>query len=374
MNKKELIDNIYIGINKIGNYSYENFLKSFNFSKKDYSKATEFETRISSLFYFDYCISGKRVNQEFRQKFYKICTEKIRNHYADYFENKNLLDIIDYRYNEYAKIPISIGENWMQSFNNLYEIKLKGTENVKFIEELPAIKMEDGFQDMPLKMKFIQGEVKNAYRTAKLVDDLFNGKTIYEALYELEQIDSKPNPDEGKMNADIDDISELMNTGKIKKTNMKLRINDLDINLKMSLDRNELKLHKIKKPGLLGSLFIKKESGETIYWTKNCNISCFDDSFTLLPNLDTKSESNMMYGTSAYLFYKNNVLIKVTFQLVGNELAANWIFGEFQKSCSDNLGNPIKSNNTITWSDGQNIVIAEKNIETPHAHFHWLIK
>ena len=217
MNTKELIHNIYIGMNKIGDYSYENFLKSFNFSKEDYSKATEFETRISSLFYFDYCISGKKVNQEFRQKFYEICTEKIRNHYADYFENKNLLDIIDYRYNEYAKIPMSIGENWMQSFNNLYEIKLKGTENVKIIEELPGIKMEDGFQDMPLKMKFIQGEVKNAYRTAKLVDDLFNGKTIYEALYELEQIESKPNPDEEKMNADIDDISELMSTGKIKK-------------------------------------------------------------------------------------------------------------------------------------------------------------
>ncbi len=217
MNTKELLDNIYIGINKIGDYSYENFLKSFNYSKKNFSKATEFETRISSLFYFDYCISNKKVKQEFRQKFYEICTEKIRNHYADCFENKNLLDIIDYRYNEYAKIPLSIGENWMQSFHNLYEVKLKGTENVKFIEELPAIKMEDGFQSMPLKMKFIQGEVKNAYRTSKLIDDIFNGKTINEALYELEQIESESSPNEEKMNAEIDDISELMNKGTIKK-------------------------------------------------------------------------------------------------------------------------------------------------------------
>ncbi len=36
-------------------------------------------------------------------------------------------------------------------------------------------------------------------------------------MNEKEQIESKPNPDEEKMNADIYDISELMSTGKIKK-------------------------------------------------------------------------------------------------------------------------------------------------------------
>jgi len=217
MNMEKLIEDIYTGIIKISEYSYINFLKSFNFSKEDYSNATKFETMISSFFYFDYCISCKNVTQELRQKIYEICTEKIRNNFTGRFENNNLLNIIDYRYNEYAKIPMSRGENWMQSFHNLYDIKLKGTKNVSYIEELPVIKMENGFQGMPLKMKFIKGEVENAYRTAKIVDDLFNGKSIKKTISEIEQIDSESNSEEEKLSAESDGISELINTGKIKK-------------------------------------------------------------------------------------------------------------------------------------------------------------
>jgi hypothetical protein len=64
----------------------------------------------------------------------------------------------------------------MQSFHNLYEVKLKGTKNTKLINKLPEIKMEGAFQSIPSKMKFISGEVKNAYLTVKAIDNIFDEK------------------------------------------------------------------------------------------------------------------------------------------------------------------------------------------------------
>ena len=152
---------------------------------------------------------------------------------------------------------------------------------------------------------------------------------------------------------------------------LNLKINDININLGMTLDKKTLKSHKIKKLGF-GGLFIKKEPGQTIYWSKNCDIYCFADKFVLFPNLDTSSGTDMMYGTSAYMYFKNDNLEKVTFQLVGNAFAANWIIDKFAEAANQTFGEPRTEANKNIWIDEQGYIIAEKLAGSQHAHFHWI--
>jgi len=150
---------------------------------------------------------------------------------------------------------------------------------------------------------------------------------------------------------------------------LNLRINGLEIHLGMILDTTVLIAHKIKKPGLFRG--IKKQSGQTIFWSKNCDIQCFADKFALFPNLDTSSGADTMYGTSAYLYFTDNSLVNVTFQLIGNDFAANWIVNKFQEPANETFGQPITNGDKIVWSNVDSDVIIEKLTRSKHAHFHW---
>ena len=152
-----------------------------------------------------------------------------------------------------------------------------------------------------------------------------------------------------------------------------LIINELTIEVGKTQEISELKKHKFKKPGLLSKLMIKKDTGQTVWWSKNCEINCFDD-FSLFPNLDTSSGASMMYGTSAYLFFEGSLIKKVTFQLVGNALAAKWITEKFKESATKIFGTPQDEGDRINWEDNQYYIVAENILNSPHAHFHWLSK
>jgi hypothetical protein len=157
-------------------------------------------------------------------------------------------------------------------------------------------------------------------------------------------------------------------------TKLNLNINGLAIDLGIPLDSTKLKKHKINKPRLLSGLLIKKESGQTIYWSKNCYIYCFSNKFTLFPNLDTSSGTKLMYGTSAYLYFTDNRLDKVTFQFIGNEFAADWIINKFRESATETLGEPSNEGGNSIWSDSVSYLITEKILGSSHAHFHWIRK
>jgi len=117
-------------------------------------------------------------------------------------------------------------------------------------------------------------------------------------------------------------------------------------------------------------LLIKREHGQIVWWSKNCYINCFEDDFHLFPNLDTSSGVSMMYGTSSYLFFKGNIVKKVTFQLVGNDVAAKWIIEKFKDSATKVFGTPKNEGDRSIWEDNQNYIIAEMILNSPHAHFH----
>ena len=156
--------------------------------------------------------------------------------------------------------------------------------------------------------------------------------------------------------------------------NLKLNINKIDIKLGMTLDTNNLKSHNFKRLGLLNSFLIKKNPGEKIYWAKNCDIFCFDNEFLLYPRLNTNIGADKMYGTSAYLYFRNNQLNKTTFQLIGNDFAANLIIDKFKDLAGKKLVKANKETGNLLWNNLNDKFIAEKLPNSQHAHFHWIKK
>lgn len=191
MNENQLINEISKGVEFIGELTYRNFLNSFNYSEREFNDATKLEASISALFLFDYMVSSKQVTQDFRKNFYTKCTDDLVERFAIKLQNDNLIHLIDHRYGSYAKIPMKSGDKWQQSLHNLLEINLKGTKGKKSIEKINPITISDAFQEMPLKMQFIKEEIGNSYRTAKIVEELFNGKNISEAIYTIKNLESK---------------------------------------------------------------------------------------------------------------------------------------------------------------------------------------
>jgi hypothetical protein len=173
--KENILDDLYSGLEKIADSSYRIFLESFNLDERAFGEATRFETCVATLFYIDYCMSVN-ISENIRKNFYELAKVKIIERFSNKLSNTDLSDIIDYRFDEeYSKIPMKMGRDWPKSFNNLYEVKLKGTEKTDTIKKLPVIKDEGMSEWLPKKALFIRDETGSIYKAAKLVKELFAG-------------------------------------------------------------------------------------------------------------------------------------------------------------------------------------------------------
>jgi len=188
--KENILDDLYSGLEKIADSSYRIFLESFNLGERAFGEATRFETCVATLFYIDYCMS-ENISENIRKNFYELAKVKIFERFSNKLSNTDLSDIIDYRFDEYAKIPMKMGRDWPKSFNNLYEVKLKGTENTDTIKKLPGIKDEGISEWAPKKALFIRDETRSIYKAAKLVKELFAGKSLHSIIQEIEEADLK---------------------------------------------------------------------------------------------------------------------------------------------------------------------------------------
>jgi hypothetical protein len=150
-----------------------------------------------------------------------------------------------------------------------------------------------------------------------------------------------------------------------------LRINGVSFSLTELLDPKKLASARCEKLGLLSRLAMKPPSGYVLHWAKNCEISCFGDRFLVWANLDTSRGPSEMSGTSAYLYFRDDVLEKVAFQVLLNEMMAIGGTAEFQKFCKDSFGNPV-SDSPVSWIDGQAAVFCSLYHTRDKALFVWM--
>ena len=190
-----LLNELKKSIEVIGQNIYKNFLIAFKLNEQDYQDVTLFESTMSALFLLDYLVSSKDVTKVFRDNLYHLCSTKILNEFSARLRNKDLMEIIKYRYSSYAEIPGIRKEKWQQSMNNLLEVNLKGTKSLDSAKTVYPTTLGDVFDEMPLKMEFIRLETENSYRTVRLVDEIFLGKSLENSLLIIKSIENK-NPQE----------------------------------------------------------------------------------------------------------------------------------------------------------------------------------
>lgn len=156
-------------------------------------------------------------------------------------------------------------------------------------------------------------------------------------------------------------------------TNLDLRINGVGCGLGDRLDTQKLGSAQCGKVGFLGRLHMKAPSGYRVYWAKNCQIGCSGDEFAVWANLDWRAGTEMMSGTSAYLYFRNLMLEKVAFQVLENETMAVGATLKFQALCLKAFGTPASSSPSL-WFDADSVILCSLNYTRTRALFQWMTR
>jgi hypothetical protein len=157
---------------------------------------------------------------------------------------------------------------------------------------------------------------------------------------------------------------------------LNLRINDYFITLDKELNEAELKKHDFKKAGFFDRLLIKPNKDEIIWWAKNCSLQYLNNDFqnSIHPILDIKAGAEIMFGTSAYLWFKENKLTRLSFQIIQNKTAAEISLKKLEEKLIEFVGNPTSSEQPfITWETENKKFILEYP-QRIHGYIHLMNK
>jgi len=156
---------------------------------------------------------------------------------------------------------------------------------------------------------------------------------------------------------------------------LNLKVNGYQIILKQELNESELKSHKFKKAGFIDRLMIKPERNEVVFWSKNCELTYLKEEFgdVIFPILDAKAGVAIMYGTSSYLWYKQNNLSKFVFQIVQNRMAAQKHIEEFEQKLIESIGKPLSSDEFSSILEMENERLVLEYPKNEHGYIHVMI-
>jgi hypothetical protein len=179
-----------------------------------------------------------------------------------------------------------------------------------------------------------------------------------------------------------------------------LQINSYPIKLGIALDSDLIESARLKKVGFFVRLLSKTQKGENQYWAKNCTITCFGLEFIMIPSRFKETsdsimipkmiptigknikegkgfkKSDLIFGTSAFLWFEDKVLDRITFQCVHNKYVAKHTLEEFRQVCQQHHGLPEKQLNGLLaiWKNGNSQVISELSMSGNNSYTHWIMK
>lgn len=173
--------------------------------------------------------------------------------------------------------------------------------------------------------------------------------------------------------------------------NIGLEINDTEISLGMTFDRQALTEAKIKKMGFIDKALcpIVCEQGDIMLWAKNPLIQCIDYKISARANLDRSLGSEFMYGTSAFLFFTDNELRYVICQIIKSHIVAREFNRSFREAACERFGKPAKLklsrvpytdmgitiHDTVhleyVWKQNGEMLISELGQSGSNAYLHW---
>lgn len=156
--------------------------------------------------------------------------------------------------------------------------------------------------------------------------------------------------------------------------NIDLQINRINISLGRSVDQTlEFSGDYFQKINFISKLLIKTPLKDEVYFAKNCAIQCFNEAFTVVAFIEKGFPAEMLFGTSAYLYFKNNDLYKVTFQVIHSKNVAKKSAYEFRELCRKIFGEPTDKGDFLEiWEDAHSILVSTWSEGASNAKFSWV--
>ena len=155
-----------------------------------------------------------------------------------------------------------------------------------------------------------------------------------------------------------------------------IKINDYPIIIGESLDVGLLNKCNYLKPNFVERLMIKPRIGQVVWWSKNPTLRYLNKiGNRIVPNLgEIDNNPDTMYGTSVYLFFKENKLIRCTFQIIQNKMIANLLLKKLSEEVVETIGNPSTlSVGLMMWkSQNDQFTIEFPNRMHGYIHLHLL--
>ena len=164
-----------------------------------------------------------------------------------------------------------------------------------------------------------------------------------------------------------DSLSEKLN----------FNVNNYPIVLGKALDIPGLQAHGIEKVGFFARLLLRPEKDELLYLSKNSVLNYLsDDDYMIMPVMDQKDKKKTMFGTIAYLWYKNNRLSNFGFQIVQNAaFVAVTLFEELEKRITESVTPPTDSTQTQKiWEIKSQKLVLSLPMNNQHGYIHLMIK
>lgn len=159
--------------------------------------------------------------------------------------------------------------------------------------------------------------------------------------------------------------------------NLNFRVNNYPIVLEKALDVPELNSHGIDEVGFFARLLLRPEKGELLYLSKNSILTYLSgDDCTIMPIVDQKDKKKTLFGTIAYLWYKNNRLTKFGFQIIQNAaFVAVTLFEELEKRIAESISDPTDTSKTQkVWDTGNQRLILSLPLNNQYGYIHMMFK
>ena len=145
---------------------------------------------------------------------------------------------------------------------------------------------------------------------------------------------------------------------------IQLEINGYSLRLGMAISDCRLYLSgkRTSKVGFLHSIIMGitgiVRKNETVYFSMNCTIDCFNNKLTIVPNLNRATGADEMYGTSGFVFFKGGLINRIYIQVIDNRKYAVIFFDKFQSICESIYGKGEYNSKLYneSWEENESIL------------------
>ena len=138
-----------------------------------------------------------------------------------------------------------------------------------------------------------------------------------------------------------------------------LRINDTPVKLGETIDGATLDRADFRKAGLLRRVIDRLPAGLQRFEAQDCTLSCFDDKIQFYPCTHGYLTPDRQWRTQAFLFTRDDQLLKLLFKIVDGQYAAASFMERFHEECENRLGQPEEADEFFASWRRRNMLITK---------------